>query len=504
VASFVPVDKNLIQIGDVASNQMRDISEAITSFDVSLTMDGASELTLEVLDINFAFAKANYFQVRRDVFYQNLIFEIVVVEVQGSDSVHPIYRLSCRNKNVQMMKRDKSPEAYKGVSASEYAKTVARRFNMNYVVEDTTKKQSIVKGRNAQSDESVWTVLQRSASDAQFVCFETDNILFFCSQQFLLGKWGDPRYKFGAATFVPFGWPEPNETFYPGAGKRYMLLDVPNVRRSDDDPMDADGNLLVDRANGRLLRPGMTIWLGGVPDFESTYLITGVEFNEGVPDPVTVSFRTPLKPDPQAVKAVGSAGGGGGGGSRDAALPVNIFNAISDYIKRNYRVTSTSTPESLSRGIQITTNSALELARRIFNAKELSQKQALYDQFRNSLGFNNIVFKALTSVSNLLLGSYSISPSATGLNNLTLNRIDSFVNERVQNSTERAKLRSDIVSQASKIYKATTTTQQNILFNQSRTRFGESSIQYQCLEAIRFLIARPAFAELDSAFPFIM
>jgi hypothetical protein len=503
VASFLPIDKNLIQIGDVASNQMRDISEAVTSLDVSLTMDGASEITIEILDTNFNFAQANYFQVRRDVFYQDLIFEITVVEVQGSESVHPLYRLSCRNKNVQMMKRDKSPEAYKGVSASDYVKTVARRFNMNYVVEETTKKQSIVKGRNAKSDESVWTVIQRAADDAQFVCFETNNILFFCSQQFLLGKWGDPRYKFGTSTFLPFGWPEPDEKFYPGAGKRYMLMALPNVRRSDDDPMDADGVLLVERSNGRLIRPGMTIWLGGIPDFESVYLVTGVEFNEGVPDPVTVSFRTPVKPDPQRTNAVGSAPRGQGGGGQ-AALPVNIFNAISDYIKRNYKVFPSSTPESVTRGIQITIDATLVMARQIFNAKELTQKQALYDQFRTSLGSANLTFKALVSVSNLLLGSRAVSTSRSGLSNTTLTRIDEFVNSRVQRTVDRQRIRAEIISVAAEIYKTTTTAAQDLLFNQARTKFGQGSVQFLCLQSIRFLIARPAFTQLDSAFPVIM
>lgn len=346
MATFDPITKDLISIGSVDTGQMADIAENITSMRLSLTMDQASELSFSVVDPNFVFASNNYFQIRRDVFYRELIFEIARVEVAKSESVHPEYRLTCYNKNVQMMKRDKKPEAYRGISASDYARTVAKRFNMNSVVQETPKKQSIVKGRSSKSDENVWDVLQRSAADAEFVCFEIDNCLFFCSQTFLLGKWGDPNYQYMGNFFVPFGWPDNDDKAFPGSAQKYILLDMPTFVRSENDPMDAEGTLSVERINGVQLRPGMTINITGIPDFENGYLVTEVSFDEGVPDPVQVSFRTPKKPSAgQKGKTAAENTGGRGAaqsgqtqslGQLTAQLDPAIVSAIQDHVKSNF------------------------------------------------------------------------------------------------------------------------------------------------------------------------
>jgi hypothetical protein len=503
MAAFIPIDSDLIKIGDLTSNEMRDVSQQIVNFDVSLTMDGASELTIEVVDVDFAFAKANYFQVRRDVSYQDMRFEIAVVEVSRSESIHPLYRISCRNKNVQMMKRDKSPEAYRATSASEYARLVAKRFNMDAFVENTTKKQSIVKGRSSQADESVWDVLQRAANDAQFVCFETNNILFFCSQQFLLSKWGDPRYKFGEATFIPFGWPDVNEEAFPGANKRYVLLEMPTFRRSDDDPMDAEGQLIVDRTNGRLIRPGMTVWVGGVPDFESVYLVTGVEFSEGEPDPVTINFRTPLKPDEEQKNSTGTSGGG----RRTPKLAANIANAIRDYIKRNLRFDARGVRNSADvyeARLRTTGDTVIAAAEAIVAATSQQAKQALYDKYRDLWGAEDIKYKCLLSVRRYLLGSRFATASTSGLPNRVLSRITTYITQRVPPGSERNTLLARARNDASQIYKATTRSRQNRLFDTYLTRYGRDAISYRVLEHVKPLLTKPDYPALDANFPIII
>lgn len=504
MAAFIPIDNNLIKIGDLSTNEMRDVSQQILNFEVSLTMDGASELTIEILDVDFSFAKANYFQVRRDVSYQDMRFEIAVVDVSRSESVHPVYRLSCRNKNVQMMKRDKSPEAYRATSASEYAKLVAKRFNMNAFVEDTTKKQSIVKGRSSKADESVWDVLQRSANDAQFVCFETNNVLFFCSQQFLLNKWGDPRYKFGSATFIPFGWPDPNDEAFPGAKERYVLMDMPTFRRSDDDPMDAEGELVVERTNGRLLRPGMTIWVGGIPDFEAVYLITAVEFSEGVPDPVRLQFRSPIEPDEDQSSNTGSSGGGG---NQTGTLSSTITNAIRDYIRRNVSLSSGTgflTADAYERRLETLGNPVVAAASAILKAPNQQDKQRLYEVYLNTWGASDVRYKCLLSIRRYLLGSRTTSTNTLGLPSRVVSRITVYVSERVPPGADRNRFIAQAKRDAATIYKITTRTAQNQKINELRGKYGASSLSYLVIDHVKGLLTKPDYPVLDANFPVII
>lgn len=309
---FDAIDSNLISIGDLSTAATREIADAITSLEVSLSISGSSQVSITLIDPNFSFARANYFQIRRDVSYRGMNFEISAVQTQRSESVFPQYTLECRARPIQVMKRDKKPEAYRGMSAYDFAFAIAKRFRLDFVGEKTTKKQAIVKGKNNNSDDSVWTVLTSLAAEQQFLCFESEGTLFFCSEKFLLGKWGDPDFVYGDLKFIPFIWPESTDPAFAKAKNTYILMDQPSVRRSDDDIQAAEGTMVVDRTNGIKLRPGMTIYLGGIPDFEGLYIISDVSFSEGVPEPVQVSFRTPVDPKKETVSSSGTRNGSSG------------------------------------------------------------------------------------------------------------------------------------------------------------------------------------------------
>lgn len=313
---FDPIDLQLFNLGDLSTFQSRDVTEAIVDFSVSLSLEGSSQVSVSVIDPSFTFAKANYFQVRRDIFYRNLWFEIAAVSTQRSSAIHPEYQIECRSKAVQLMKRDKRPEAYRGMSAYEFAFTIAQRFGMNFVGEQTTKKPAVVKGKTRNSDDSVWTVLRSLAREQQFVCFESENTLFFCSEKFLLGKWGDAKYAYGDFKWIPFFYPETDDPVWAEAQKQYVLMEQPSLRRSDDDIYASSGSMLVDRFNGVNLRPGMTIFLGGIPDFEAFYLITDVSFSEGSNEPVQVQFRLPVDPDREKISTSTSQGSSPNSGNR--------------------------------------------------------------------------------------------------------------------------------------------------------------------------------------------
>jgi hypothetical protein len=336
MATFDLIDSDIISIGETSTQNAGDISPFITQMSVSLTMDASSEIQFTVIDKDFGFGANNYFQLRRNVYYRDLMFEISRVEVSQDQSSYPVYTIAARSKNIQLMKRDKDPEAFSGLSPTEFASTIAARFNMEFFGQETNEAKNIVKGSSSRVDESVWDVLNRVAGENQFTVFETQNILFFTSQEHLLGKWGDPSYVYGDNQFIPIQWPSPPESKFPGASSRYRLIGMPSVSKSDDDWKLGEGSFEIERVNGVKLRPGMTISLLGIPDFEALYLITAVEFDEGVPDPVRVQFRSPDDPDPP------QSGSGVGGNSspsdynNNLGLPDSIKNKISDYVKKYY------------------------------------------------------------------------------------------------------------------------------------------------------------------------
>jgi hypothetical protein len=57
----------------------------------------------------------------------------------------------------------------------------------------------------------------------------------------------------------------------------------------------------LDRHNAMVLRPGMTIYVDGVPTFEDFYLITEVSFEHMSTNPVQISFKKPEREDKNIV-----------------------------------------------------------------------------------------------------------------------------------------------------------------------------------------------------------
>ena len=306
MAYFDNIDINLFSLGDLGTFSNRDIVEAITSLSISLTISGSSEVSADIIDPDFAMAKGNYFQIRRDAFYRGMLFEIAAIETSRSDGIHPMQQIQCRSKAIQLMKRDKRPEAFNGISGYDLAQRMASRYNMNFVGQKDAKKQATVKSNSGKTDDSVWSVLQTAAGEQEFICFESDNTLFYASEKWLLGKWGDSKFVYGDIKFIPFIWPEPTTNFLPDAIDKYVLLDMPTVRRSDDDVRAASGSMVVDRANGVHLRPGMTIFIGGIHGFDGFYLISDVQFAEGSFEPVQVQFRTPVDPNKENISTDGT------------------------------------------------------------------------------------------------------------------------------------------------------------------------------------------------------
>lgn len=396
-----------------------DISEIVTSVSVNLSMGAVSQATVNVLDPGLLYMKQNYFQLRQKIKVAGQYFEVASIEVRQGPGGEEV-TMECRLAGIQKLKRDKGKAVYSGGSATSYVAERARIAGLGFFGENSSAKSNISRVRNDKVDESSWDVMKRLAGDNQFVLFETGGRVFFCSQQFLLGKYslapdkarpgflttiikwepsysvadssvssytttrikdeingpaGRPTLRKGAtgkhveylqkvlkARFGPKTLPTDGkfststfnsvvrlQKFYgisekgvvgkqtwayvdmlasgksttstsdEGFFSSYAIvpLEVPNVRRSDDSYDEVTASFRVDREVGVLLRPGMTVSIRGIPGFTVDMLINEVSWEEGTPDPVSVSASTPLVPDDatQAEKArakVDLTGGGFG------------------------------------------------------------------------------------------------------------------------------------------------------------------------------------------------
>lgn len=370
-----------------------DISPQVTSMSVNLSMDSVSQISLTVSDPGLYYLASNVFQIRSWIVWENMRFEIAVIEASQGSGREEV-RLDCRSGPCQELKRDKGKNLFTGGNPTTYAATKARERGLKFFGENTPPKENIAQSSSAESDESVWQVLQNLAGNNQYVLFETDGRLFFTSQQFLLGKFAvvgtgtNPGFLYtpiryfteqeSAVKFTPIpqplgrpvlrfgdGWNGDNikwyvtyvqrvlrercsqdvpidgvygyttaigianiqafvgipvhgdyidfETWawidlvgrleYQNAGAFSMkTLECPNARKSDDDYNAAEVNLQLPWDEGRLLRPGMTIRLEDMPQFQTNFLVNDVSWDEGTFESVSVSARTPQEPSDEEMK----------------------------------------------------------------------------------------------------------------------------------------------------------------------------------------------------------
>lgn len=315
--------KRKITIASLSDSAFDDISSYVTRASINYSISMASELSFDVVDVGLQMAKNNYFILGRDVIYETQtlgqinartgtikpiqqIFEISDVSVSQGPGGSAVYSLKCYSKAIQQMKRDKQPGSIPG-SGSQFIINAAQKYGLEYYCEQTTKGKTTTKASGSKQTESLWDVMLRMAGDAKFVLFEVDGILVFASEKYLLHKWGtntntvdlsglDLKTKKPKSTpftrrFIPLQWPNDGPD-YVGKSGYFRLMERPTFTKKSNDPYAAEGSCSVERFNGTQIRPGMTAYVGNVPDMSGYYIIDSVSFNEMTPDPVSVSFRT--------------------------------------------------------------------------------------------------------------------------------------------------------------------------------------------------------------------
>ena len=302
----------------------------ILTINVNYSISAATAVTFEVVDPGLQMTLNNYFQIGQTLIYRShntnvladgittsigveqyigYFLEIADVTISQGQGNSPVVRVQCYTKAIQQMKRDRKPGVIKG-TGSQFVINAAKKYGLQCVAQKTSQQQNITQASGEDVADSLWDVLTRLAGECKdenknpFILFESDGTLYFGSQQWLMYKWGLDSYSHKRWNKKLQQWQEVNRKVthlnYPQRRRadgsidtRFTLHTLPTIHKSENDPLEGDGSCVVDRLNGVRLRPGMTINVGDIPWFTDDFLITSVDFQEMVPDPVAISFATP-------------------------------------------------------------------------------------------------------------------------------------------------------------------------------------------------------------------
>jgi len=264
------------------------IQESITDMHVSLTTDMTSEVRFTVNDPDFKMHNAGYFVMRRPVYYRELFFEIATVSPSKRTGRPEQVEISARGSQAQQLKRAKGAADFGKISPSAFAAQAARGADMGIFAEGSPAKAAIVRQNTEESSESTWDVLSRLAGELDFVMFDSDRMLYFASEEFII------KNQVGFELNYPS---DENDPFY--------IYDF-EFTRSDDEVLGADLSVSIARDNGVNIRPGMAVTFNGLEYFKDPMMVTSVEWDtavvdqglgEAVLEPVQVKARTPKESD---------------------------------------------------------------------------------------------------------------------------------------------------------------------------------------------------------------
>lgn len=328
---------NIFNISGLPDTEQRTVAGRLISLSVSYDWGQSSQIALSFYDPDYTMIENRYFDVRRDVTYRGLKYEIGSVTSGPGQGGSPVVNIQCWPKSVQLMKRDKRPQNIAGTNGYDYAKAIARAMNLGFAGRKSGKQQALVKASNSTTDESVWNVFTSSGTENAYIAFECDGQLIYGSQSWMLWKFGlsskispkgvpqkyiDLRYdpnKPNNGAIPAHMVEEPfflyDDALLPGGGNPiiptiiqtpvpdngvFELTTWPNVEYSENNALQGNGSASVASPNGKLLRPGYTVYLTSVPPFfRGGYLVSSVSFDEFNNQPVQIQFQTPEKPKDQ-------------------------------------------------------------------------------------------------------------------------------------------------------------------------------------------------------------
>lgn len=276
-----------------SDGSIRDATEAIVSIRRNYTMDAGSQISVMFYDEQSKMLKSGYFRNGTEYAWGGERWIVNAVDVRQGEGDGAEVSLELLERTFHLLKNNFNPQNFRAANGFSFAERIAKKYKLRFIGEKVKGKQQTIKVKAKDNRESVWSVLQRSASDNQYLCFIADNTLFFASPKYLIGRWGTKEI-----SYVPNGKTKEEPFYYvplvyptPGDTKDFFLVGMPSMRRAIDSPKIAEGSVPIFGPSARNLRAGMTVMVYGMgAAFDESYLITSVDFEEYTAEPTEINF----------------------------------------------------------------------------------------------------------------------------------------------------------------------------------------------------------------------
>lgn len=283
--------------------------DAITSVEVEMGTDQATELVFTFDDPGFRLLASNLFDLNTNVEYRGLHLYVAVIETNEGNGLGGI-TIRCRPLAVKRLKRLRGDRTMHHISAPNYVLAECKTAGVGKTVVQPTKhkKKKIV--RDTKQDgvtydpatfPSAWTTMQRLASEIGYLLYEVGGTIYF-----------------GKPTWLVKHRPPVTVKWYPEDDKEPVT--IPNIRQSvDAKEIEVSLSLPIRRAGSVV--PGVGLDLIGFPKYSDMYFIDRVAYSlAGGDGTVTVDASTIHNPEPQP-----------GASITTSTTPVTTTSAVKQY-----------------------------------------------------------------------------------------------------------------------------------------------------------------------------
>lgn len=254
-----------------------DISEAVTSADMSLTISETSQLTITVDDPGLAFLKKNKVPLNSWVEYDGLKFGVAGISThEGSGEGG--FSLTCRPRVIRALKERKGKKTYKNVSPSTFVALECKAVKAKYTIQKSARRSSIsrdVAEKGSDQEANSWTTFQRLAQDLAYELFEYQGRVYF-GQAAWIAK------QINMYARVEWG------TSDNGA----KMTNFPECDKSLDNDGILSISFEVPIERRKQFQPGSVVDFTGVPGFGAYYVVTTMEFPLAGPGELSIQAQT--------------------------------------------------------------------------------------------------------------------------------------------------------------------------------------------------------------------
>lgn len=262
-----------------------DISESITSAEMSLSTSQVNQLTIACDDPDYSFINRHRIPMNTWVSYENLKFSVASLETNAGGGEGG-FVITCRPRAIRKLKERKGKKTMKNVSPSGFVKEECRLAGIPCTVQPSARRKSVSrdvteKGQQGSVEENnTWTTFNRLAEELGFICYELEGRIYF----------GQPTW------FAQTAYVTRVEGYKTTRG--YAVTQIPTCVRSQDNNNKVTISFTVPIERQADFRPGRIVDFHGVPGFTGKYFITSVTFDlAGGINEIDVDAETPSNPD---------------------------------------------------------------------------------------------------------------------------------------------------------------------------------------------------------------